>query len=108
VVIASESTLANKPDTVRKVVKALSRGYTFAAEHPDEAAEVLIAAVPELDKALVKESQQWLSSYYIAEASRWGEQKLSVWQGYSDWLAKNGVVAAPGAVEDAFTVQFLP
>ena len=108
VVIASESTIANKPDTVEKVVKALSRGYTFAAEHPDEAADVLLAAVPELDKTLVKESQNWLSGYYIAEAPRWGEQKESVWQGYSDWLAKNGIVAAPVNVKDAFTNKFLP
>jgi ABC-type nitrate/sulfonate/bicarbonate transport system substrate-binding protein len=108
VVIASESTIATKPETVKKVLQALSRGYTFAAEHPDEAADVLLAAVPELDKALVKESQKWLSTYYIAEAPRWGEQKESVWQGYSDWLSRNGVVAAPGSVKDAFTNQFLP
>jgi ABC-type nitrate/sulfonate/bicarbonate transport system substrate-binding protein len=108
VVIASESTIANKPDTVKKVLEALSRGYTFAAEHPDEAADILLAAVPELDSTLVKESQKWLSGYYIAEAPRWGEQKESVWQGYSDWLAKNGVVKAPADVRDAFTNQFLP
>jgi ABC-type nitrate/sulfonate/bicarbonate transport system substrate-binding protein len=108
VVIASESTIATRPDTAKKVLEALSRGYTFAAEHPDEAADILLAAVPELDGALVKESQRWLSAYYIAEAPRWGEQKESVWQGYSDWLAKNGVVAAPGNVKDAFTNKFLP
>ena len=55
--------------------------------------------MPELDRALVKESQEWLSAYYIAEAPRWGEQKESVWQGYSDWLVKNGVVPAPVDVE---------
>ena len=108
VVIASESTIANRPDTVKKVLEALSRGYTFAAEHPDEAADILLAAVPELDGALVKESQKWLSAYYIAEAPRWGEQKESVWQGYSDWLVENDVVAAPADVKDAFTNQFLP
>ncbi len=108
VVIASESTIADDPDTVRKVLEALSRGYTFAAEHPDEAAGILLAAVPELDEALVRESQKWLSTYYIAEAPRWGEQKESVWRAYSDWLTENGVVGAPGDVKDAFTNQFLP
>jgi ABC-type nitrate/sulfonate/bicarbonate transport system substrate-binding protein len=108
VVIAGESTIANKPDTVKRMVMALSRGYTFAAQNPDEAAAILSAAVPELDKTLVKESQKWVSPYYIAEAPRWGEQKQSVWQGYSDWLVKNGVVAAPDDVTKAFTNQFLP
>lgn len=108
VVIASESTIADSPDMVKKVLSALSRGYTFAAEQPEEAAGILLAAVPELDGALVRESQAWLSAYYIAEAPRWGEQKESVWQGYSDWLAKNDVVPAPADVNDAFTNQFLP
>lgn len=105
VLIASESTIVDRPDTVRKVVEALSRGYTFAAEHPDEAADILSAAVPELDKALVKESQQWISAYYVAEAPRWGEQKESVWQDYSEWLVENGVIASS---DDAFTNEFLP
>ncbi len=108
VVIASEATVAGRPDTVQKLVGALSRGYTFAAENPDEAAEILLAAVPELDEALVKASQKWISPYYIAEAPRWGEQKESVWKGYSDWLAANDVVADPGDVTKAFTNQFLP
>jgi ABC-type nitrate/sulfonate/bicarbonate transport system substrate-binding protein len=108
VVIASEATVADKPDVVKAVLEALSRGYTYAAEHPDEAADVLLAAAPELDSALVKKSQRWLSDYYIAEAPRWGEQKESVWQGYADWMVENGIVTTPIAVEDAFTNRFLP
>ncbi|MGI5939206.1 MAG: ABC transporter substrate-binding protein [Thermoleophilia bacterium] len=108
VVIAGESTIAQRPDTVKRLIGALSRGYTFAAQNPDEAADILMAAAPELDKELVKESQRWISPYYIAEAPRWGEQKESVWQGYSDWLAKNGVVASSDDVKKAFTNQFLP
>ncbi len=64
--------------------------------------------MPELDSALVKESQRWLSDYYIAEAPRWGEQKESVWQDYADWMVENGVVTTPIAPEDAFTNRFLP
>jgi ABC-type nitrate/sulfonate/bicarbonate transport system substrate-binding protein len=108
VVIASETTVAERPETVKKLVGALSRGYTFAAENPDEAADVLLAAVPELDEKLVKASQRWISPYYIAEAACWGEQKESVWRGYSEWLAMNGVISAPGDVKAAFTNEFLP
>jgi hypothetical protein len=64
--------------------------------------------VPELDTALVNESQAWLSAHYIAEASRWGEQKESVWREYADWLVEQGVVTAPVAPEAAFTNRFLP
>ncbi len=108
VVIASEATIAERPEVVAALVAALSRGYTFAAEHPEEAADILLSAVPELDDALVKESQAWLSAYYIAEAPRWGEQKESVWQEYADWLVEQAVVSTPIAPEDAFTNRFLP
>ena len=108
VVIASEATVADRPDVVKAVLEALSRGYTYAAEHPDEAADVLLAAAPELDSTLVKESQRWLSDYYIAEAPRWGEQKESVWQDYADWMVENDIVTPPITIEDAFTNRFLP
>ncbi len=108
VVITSEATAANEPELVEALLRALSRGYTFAAENPDEAAEILLGAVPELDGKLVRESQRWLSGYYIAEAARWGEQGESVWLDYSDWLVEHGVLANPVDSADAFTNRFLP
>ena len=90
------------------MLEALSRGYEFAAENPSEAADLLLAAVPELDAELVKASQTWLSQYYLAEAPRWGEQKESVWQDYSDWMVGNGILEAPISAADAFTNEFLP
>lgn len=108
VVIASESTIADEPESVRALLHALSRGYTYAAEKPDEAADILLEAVPELDIELVRQSQSWVSAYYIAEATQWGEQKQSVWQDYADWLLDHSVVTAPIAAEDAFTDRFLP
>ena len=98
----------SRPDLVEALLEALSRGYTFSAEHPDEAAEILLAAVPELDGKLVRESQRWVSDYYVAEAARWGEQKESVWRDYAEWMFENGVVATRVAPQDAFTNQFLP
>jgi ABC-type nitrate/sulfonate/bicarbonate transport system substrate-binding protein len=108
VVIASETTVAERPELVCALLDALSRGYEFAADHPDEAADILLAAVPELESALVHASQEWLSDYYVAEAARWGEQKESVWQDYADWLVDQGVIASPITIEDAFTNEFLP
>ena len=108
VVIASEDTIANKPEIVRAFMKALSRGYDFAIEQPGEAAELLLTTVPELDTELVKVSQDWLSEYYQADAPRWGEQKESVWQGYTDWMVEHGILSTPISAADAFTNEFLP
>ena len=108
VVIANEDIIANKPEVVRAFMEALSRGYDFAIENPGEAAEFLLAAAPELDAELVKASQAWLSGYYQADAPRWGEQKESVWQGYTDWMVEHGIISAPISAADAFTNEFLP
>jgi len=108
VVIASENTIANRPDVVRALMKALSRGYDFAIKNPGKAADLLLAAVPELDAELVKASQDWLSGYYQAEAPRWGEQKESVWQDYADWMVEYGILSDPISASDAFTNEFLP
>jgi ABC-type nitrate/sulfonate/bicarbonate transport system substrate-binding protein len=108
VVIASEDTIANRPGVVRAFLKALSRGYDFAIQNPSQAADILVKAVPELDSKLVHDSQAWLSAQYQADAPRWGEQKLSVWQDYSDWMANNGVIDQPIEADKAFTNDFLP
>jgi ABC-type nitrate/sulfonate/bicarbonate transport system substrate-binding protein len=108
VVIASEDTIANKPEVVRAFMEALSRGYDFAIANPDEAAELLLTSVPELNAELVKASQNWISEYYQADAPRWGEQKESVWQDYTDWMVEYGILSAPISASDAFTNEFLP
>jgi ABC-type nitrate/sulfonate/bicarbonate transport system substrate-binding protein len=61
ILIASEETLAERPALVRSFLRAVARGYAFAAERPDLAAEILLAAAPELDREVVRASQRWVS-----------------------------------------------
>jgi ABC-type nitrate/sulfonate/bicarbonate transport system substrate-binding protein len=108
VFITSEQTLSDHPQIVKAVLEALSRGYRFAIENPDEAATILLEAVPELDEKLVRASQDWLSPRYQADAPRWGEQELSVWTDYSDWMVEYGILSDPIDAKTAFTNAFLP
>jgi ABC-type nitrate/sulfonate/bicarbonate transport system substrate-binding protein len=108
IVITNENMIAGKPEVVRAFLKAISRGYDYAIQHPDDAASMLLKAAPELDANLVKTSQRWLSPYYKADATRWGEQKTNIWQDYTDWMVKNGLLKTAISVQDAFTNKFLP
>jgi ABC-type nitrate/sulfonate/bicarbonate transport system substrate-binding protein len=108
VFIASETTIRERPQLVRAFLEAIERGYHFAIDNPDQAADILLEAVPELNEALVHRSQSWLSPRYQADASRWGEQDIQVWQAYSAWMVENGILADPIHAEDAFTNQYLP
>jgi ABC-type nitrate/sulfonate/bicarbonate transport system substrate-binding protein len=108
VFIASEETIANRPETVRAFLSAISKGYQFAIENPDEAADILLEAAPESDSTLIHESQVWLSAQYQADAPRWGEQEASVWEDYAAWMVEYGVIDAPIDAQSAFTNEFLP
>lgn len=108
ILITSQTMISERPEVVRAFMKAISRGYEFAIQNPEEAANLLLKAAPELDAKLVQESQAWLSPRYQGDAPRWGEQKLEVWQHYSRWMADNGIIEQPIDAQAAFTNDFLP
>ena len=110
VIIANNDFLADQPETARAFLSALSRGYTFAAEHPDEAAEMLMEAAPELraNETLVKESQRYLADRYTADASRWGEFDAQRWAAYFRWLDEQGLLAGELAHTAGFSNDYLP
>ncbi|WAA08853.1 ABC transporter substrate-binding protein [Fervidibacillus albus] len=108
VLATNEEMIENDPETVKGFLKAVTKGYEFAIEKPDEAADILIEAVPDLDPDLVKASQQWLASKYQDDAPRWGEQKLEVWENYASWMFENGLLDEMLDAEKAFTNEFLP
>lgn len=108
VIITSEKMIAEKAQTVRNFLKAVAKGYQFAIEKPDEAAEILSEAVPELDKDLVKKSQEWLAPRYQDDAPRWGEQKLEIWENFARWMEEHGLLEKTLDSEKAFTNEFLP
>lgn len=108
VLIASEELIGKSPELVKAFTAGAAKGYQFAIENPEEAADVLIAAEPDLNAELVKASQKWLSPHYQDDAPRWGEQKLSVWDNYASWMYEQGLLEGELDAEKAFTNEFLP
>jgi ABC-type nitrate/sulfonate/bicarbonate transport system substrate-binding protein len=106
--MTSEKMIRDKPDVVRAFTEGAAEGYQFAIDHPDEAANVLIKAVPELNADLVRASQKWLSPRYQDDAPRWGEQKKAVWEGYADWMTSHGIMKKKLDFDKMFTNEFLP
>lgn len=95
VLIANNEFLQNDPETAKAFLAATAKGYLYAVEHPDEAAEMLIAGDTTgslTDSAeLVHASQQWLSKQYIADAPAWGFISPSRWDAFYGWLYSNGL-----------------
>lgn len=108
VFITNEKMLEKDGNTVRAFLSALTKGYEFAIENPQEAADILIKHVPDLNPELVRKSQEWLSPRYQDDAPRWGEQKREVWQNYMDWLLERDLLEKAIDVDQAFTNDYLP
>ncbi|MFN8421585.1 MAG: ABC transporter substrate-binding protein [Anaerolineae bacterium] len=108
ILISSEDVIQNNPDALKAFMAATAKGYQYAIENPEEAADILLQAAPDLDAALVKESALWLKDQFQADAPRWGEQSAEVWQKFVDFMAENKVIEQPFEVDQAFSNDFLP
>ncbi|MGI5911054.1 MAG: ABC transporter substrate-binding protein [Syntrophomonadaceae bacterium] len=108
VIIANEQKLKDEPELVKKFLKACSKGYEFSINNPEEAGEILINNVPDLDKDLVMASQRYLADEYQADAPRWGEMKREVWEKYANFMFDNNLIEENIDPDQAFTNDFLP
>jgi len=108
VLITSEDLIEKDPELVEAFMKAVTMGYEFAIQSPEEAGRILLKQVPELDEALVLSSAEFLAKEYQADADQWGHQKESVWTNYQNWLYERELIEGLIDVDKAFTNEFLP
>ena len=108
VVIAGNEFLDEKPETAKAFLNALTKGYKFAMEHPEEAAEILCKAAPELDLELVKASQNYLVDKYQAEAEKWGYIDPKRWNNFYNWLNEKELLETEIPENMGFSNEYLP
>ena len=111
VILANNAFLAESPETAKAFLEASAKGYAYAAEHPQEAADLLIEGdtTGSLDDArdLVYASQEWLSKEYIADADEWGVFDADRWNAFYGWLYTNGLTTHD-LTGTGFTNEYLP
>ena len=108
VIVTSEELIATDPELIRAFMAATARGYRHAMENPAAAAEILLAAAPELDAELVQLSAAFLAGRYVDDAADWGRQELEIWTRFEAFLRQAGLTGQEIDVSAAFTNQFLP
>jgi ABC-type nitrate/sulfonate/bicarbonate transport system substrate-binding protein len=108
VIITRDGMIEDRPDVVRRFLRALARGYAFATLHPAEAADILLAHAPELDADLVHASQAWIAEETVEDVDRWGRQDEAVWTRFAEWSLVNGLIERAIDPFAAFTNDFLP
>jgi ABC-type nitrate/sulfonate/bicarbonate transport system substrate-binding protein len=107
VLVTNSAWVAANKDTAKKFLAAVSRGYVFAMENPNEAADILLKHAPELDRTLVLRSQQYLASRYKGDARRWGEIDPARWGRFYRWMFERGLLEKD-IREGGFTNEYLP
>lgn len=107
VLIANNDYLESNPEEAKAFLRAVKKGYEFAAENPRETAEILCEAVPELEPELVEGSMDWLSDQYIADAPAWGVIDGERWNAFYAWLNENGLVECEIPMDYGFSCDYL-
>lgn len=92
VIVANNRFLEEESETAKAFLKATKKGYEYAMEHPEEAADILCKAAPELDPNLVKASQNYLTDKYKAEVKQWGFIDSTRWDRFYQWLYEEGLI----------------
>jgi ABC-type nitrate/sulfonate/bicarbonate transport system substrate-binding protein len=113
--------LDREPDLAKAFVSASARGFEFAADHPDDAAAILVAQNPGVfdgSPDLPAASQRFLADGgYLRDAQgAVGHQTLEQWRGYSGFLYDQGLLAdangkplaAPPDYAGLFSNAYLP
>lgn len=100
-------TLDKSPDLVKTFLAATAKGFEYAAQNPDEAAEILVREVladteqgakpcplPDpLKPEMVRLSQQMISQHYLNPKTKtWGIMDMDKWDKFLDWLSKEGLL----------------
>jgi len=107
VLVTNTQWASQNAQTAKKFLTAASKGYNFAMENPQEAAEILLRHAPELDLELVMRSQEYLQSHYQGSARRWGEIDPQRWGDFYKWMYEAGLLETDIGT-GGFTNEYLP
>ena len=107
-IISNEDFLRENPERAERFLRAVSRGYAFAAQNPLEAAEILHGHAPETDIALLQRSLLYLSAFYLDEAGRFGHMREATWTKFAEFCLENNIIERELDAHAAFTNEFLP
>jgi ABC-type nitrate/sulfonate/bicarbonate transport system substrate-binding protein len=104
ILITGDELIAEDPELVRAFTQATARGYELAVDDPQEAARLLLEAVPELDPTLIEASAEYHAERF---ASPWGVQDEEVWSRFATFVHEAGLTETEVDAGEAFTNEFL-
>lgn len=106
--ISNEKTISERPDLVRRFLAAVSNGYKFSAQNPEQATNLLLIHTPETDLTHAMQSVRYLSEFFLNQAGDFGTMHRDIWETFSGWMYDNGLLEEPLDIDESYTNEFLP
>ena len=110
--VATEESVAERPEMLRAFLAAALRGIAWAEENPEDAVDIVLTHTgPDADPdhqrfMLDTELADYRSEVTEANGDAW--QTVEQWQALHDLLVEHGAIARPVDVSEAFTTELLP
>jgi putative hydroxymethylpyrimidine transport system substrate-binding protein len=108
VLVASEATVADRPDLVTGFLAAMQQGYADAVADQTAALDALAAAYEAIDREVEAEGLHLLVPVWTDGVTAFGEQTPARWDTYAAWMKERGLIPADLDVSRAYTTALLP
>jgi len=109
--LTNETTIADHPDLVRKMVGALQKGISDVINDPEEAFQICLKHVDGLsglsEEDLQIQKDVLLKSIEFWEADQLGFSQPTAWENMYEVLLNMGLIQSELHQEDAYTNQFI-
>jgi ABC-type nitrate/sulfonate/bicarbonate transport system substrate-binding protein len=108
--IASQDGINKDPDAIQRFVTAALKGIAYAADHPDEALDIVMKYAPQENR----DQQRFMLNTELARAKTpattehgYGWQTTEQWQALAGALNEFKIIEKPVDVSKVFTTRFL-
>jgi ABC-type nitrate/sulfonate/bicarbonate transport system substrate-binding protein len=108
VVCVARAELAHHAALARNVLAAIVQGYGVTVSDPGASVSDMVAEVPGLERAALREQLGVLHGAFVRPGGRYGELDLPSLRAWAQWEARFGIVAAPPDVNAIFDPRLLP
>ena len=110
VIFATDSTLRDKPDLIRRFLAATRAGWEWAGSHPDEVLKSVLTAYPELSPSHERTVLRGTLPLVVGTRSNpvrpMGKMNASTWSASYKILDSQHLLQTSFPVTDAYTLQF--
>jgi NitT/TauT family transport system substrate-binding protein len=107
--ITNETVLAENPELVKGMVRAVIRGIQDTVANPDEAYEISKKYVENLAQADAAVQKEVLgTSIELYQREPWGQSDSQAWQNMQDVLLDMGLITEDQDLGQAYTNDYLP